>query len=92
MKKSQAIMGAALAAAMLSGIAQADEAMANSKGDKCHGVAAAGKNDCASANGSHVCAGMATQDNAKEDWKYVTPGTCAKMGGKLKSKEKTTKM
>ena len=84
MKKSQVLMGAALAAAMLSGVAQAN--------DKCFGVAAAGKNDCASANGSHACAGMATQDNAKEDWKYVANGTCAKMGVKMMSKEKMPKM
>jgi uncharacterized membrane protein len=49
--------------------------------DKCFGVAKAGQNDCASATGSHSCAGTATKDNDKGDWKYVEKGTCEKMGG-----------
>ncbi|HEX7686059.1 MAG TPA: DUF2282 domain-containing protein [Burkholderiaceae bacterium] len=51
--------------------------------DKCFGVAKAGQNDCASATGSHSCAGTATKDNDPGDWKYVDKGTCEKMGGHL---------
>ncbi len=51
--------------------------------DKCFGVAKAGANDCASATGTHACAGAAKVDNAPGDWKYVAKGTCEKMGGKL---------
>jgi uncharacterized membrane protein len=51
--------------------------------DKCFGVAKAGQNDCASASGSHSCAGTATKDNDPGDWKYVDKGTCEKMGGHL---------
>jgi len=60
-------------------------AAADSKADKekCYGVAKAGKNDCASRNGSHSCAGQAKKDNDPSDWKYVAKGTCTKMGGKL---------
>ena len=49
--------------------------------DKCFGITKAGENDCASANGSHSCAGTATKNNDLGDWKYVTKGTCEKMGG-----------
>ena len=49
--------------------------------EKCYGIAKAGANDCASASGSHSCAGTATKDNDKGDWKYVAKGTCDKMGG-----------
>jgi uncharacterized membrane protein len=49
--------------------------------DKCYGVAKAGKNDCASANGSHSCAGQSKKDNDAYAWVYVAKGTCEKMGG-----------
>jgi uncharacterized membrane protein len=49
--------------------------------DKCFGIAKAGANDCASASGSHSCAGTATKDHDPGDWKYVDKGTCASMGG-----------
>lgn len=49
--------------------------------EKCYGVAKAGRNDCASANGSHSCAGQARRDLDPADWKYVARGTCEKMGG-----------
>ena len=51
--------------------------------DKCYGVAKAGQNDCASASGSHSCAGTATKDKDPGDWKYVEKGTCEKMGGMI---------
>ena len=49
--------------------------------DKCFGIAKAGQNDCASASGSHSCAGTATKEKDPGDWKYVEKGTCEKMGG-----------
>ena len=61
------------------GVAQA----ADAGKDKCFGIAKAGHNDCASASGSHSCAGQSKADNAAGDWNYVTKGTCEKMGGKL---------
>ena len=51
--------------------------------DKCFGIAKSGQNDCASATGSHSCAGTATKDKDPGDWKYVEKGTCEKMGGML---------
>lgn len=51
--------------------------------EKCLGVAKAGKNDCASTNGSHSCAGQAKTDNDPNEWAYVPAGKCAEMGGKV---------
>ena len=53
--------------------------------EKCLGIA--GQNDCATASGSHSCAGQATVDKAPDDWKYVPKGQCEKMGGKLPEKK-----
>lgn len=50
--------------------------------EKCFGVAKAGMNDCAAADGSHSCAGQAKADNGKGEWVYLPKGTCAKIGGK----------
>ena len=61
--------------------ASADEAK-----EKCTGVAAAGENDCATAN--HSCAGQAKNDKDPKEWKYVPKGECEKMGGKVAAPEK----
>lgn len=49
--------------------------------EKCFGVAKAGQNDCGTAK--HACAGLGAKvDKDPSEWKYVTTGTCEKMGGK----------
>jgi len=54
--------------------------------EKCYGVNAAGKNDCAVA-GAHSCAGEAKAANDPKSWIYVPVGTCAKIqGGSLTPK------
>ena len=68
--------------------AQAGPVAPDATKDKCFGVAKAGANDCASASGSHSCAGTATKDKDPGDWKYVEKGTCAKMGGSLSAPKK----
>lgn len=87
MNKRQALIAAALAGvcAATAGAAYAAEPMAAPKAEKekCYGVAKAGQNDCASANGSHSCAGQAKADKDGNEWKYVAKGTCEKAGGKL---------
>ena len=50
------------------------------KAEKCYGVAASGKNDCASA-GSNSCAGTATKASDPKAWIYVPAGTCSKIQG-----------
>jgi len=69
----------ASALALAAGQAQAADKPAQ---EKCFGVAKAGQNDCAAADGSHSCAGQAKADNVATDWKYVAKGTCDKLGGK----------
>ncbi len=83
MNKRQTMIAAALAGMCVVGTAaQAqDSAKVKAEKEKCYGVAKAGQNDCASANGQHSCAGQSKVDNAKDEWKYVAKGTCAKLGG-----------
>jgi uncharacterized membrane protein len=85
MNKRQALIATALATlcATSAGIAAADPAaMTKSSQEKCFGIAKAGQNDCAAANGSHSCAGQSKADLGAHDWKYVAKGTCEKVGGK----------
>ena len=66
--------------ALLTGAAQAAE------NEKCYGVAAAGQNDCQTANSS--CAGTSTVGGQPDAWIYVPTGTCAKInGGSLEPKQ-----
>ena len=48
--------------------------------EKCYGINAAGKNDCASSN-SHSCAGEAKQAADPKSWIYVPVGICGKIVG-----------
>jgi len=78
-----------LAAAVAGAVAMAGQmapasAADSSKGkEKCFGVAVAGENGCASADGSHGCGGLSTVDYSGQEWVLVEGGTCEKMGGKL---------
>lgn len=47
--------------------------------EKCYGVAAKGKNDCAA--GAHSCAGHATMDRDKDSFVVLPAGACAKIAG-----------
>ncbi len=83
--KSRNITGASLAlafgAAMTLAVAPAmaaDSAMTSMDGvEKCYGIAAKGKNDCASGAGTS-CAGSSKMDYQGSDWKKVPAGTCVK--------------
>ncbi len=48
--------------------------------EKCFGINAAGKNDCASSN-SHSCAGEAKRAADPKSWIYVPVGICGKIVG-----------
>jgi uncharacterized membrane protein len=51
--------------------------------EKCYGVAARGKNDCAA--GAHSCAGQATRDRDPASFILVPAGDCGKIaGGEMK--------
>jgi uncharacterized membrane protein len=77
-----AAVASVLAAGALSSTAFAADDKA--KLEKCYGVAAAGKNDCATSK--HACAGMSTADKAADDFKNVPAGTCEKIGGSTQPK------
>ena len=47
--------------------------------EKCYGVAARGKNDCA--EGAHSCVGQATRDRDPESFVLVPKGDCQKLAG-----------
>lgn len=79
--KHKLVLSAMLAGAMATGFASASFA-ADDK-EKCYGVAKAGENDCASADGSNSCAGQAATDNDPNQWKLVDKGTCESAGGSL---------
>ena len=73
-------VAAALSAPLVTGAASAAE------NEKCYGVAAAGQNDCQTANNS--CAGHSTAAGQADAWIYVPAGTCAKInGGSLEPKQ-----
>lgn len=82
MNKRHALIAAALATVCAAGAASAADP-AKSEKEKCFGVAKAGQNDCAAADGAHACSGQSKVDNGQGDWKYVAKGTCEKAGGKL---------
>ena len=82
MKTSLILAGAvaaALAAPMIGTASAADN-------EKCFGVAAAGQNDCQTANNS--CAGQVNEAARADVWIYVPAGTCTKIdGGSLEPKQ-----
>jgi uncharacterized membrane protein len=69
-----ALLSAVAALAGVSALAQT--ALADDAKEKCYGISAAGKNDCASA-GNNSCAGTSKGNFEKGAWKYVPAGTCA---------------
>lgn len=85
----RAIASSTLASVLALAVGQAAAAdAAKTPQEKCFGVAKAGANDCAAADGSHSCAGQSKKDNDVQDWKYVAKGTCDKMGGSTKEPAK----
>jgi uncharacterized membrane protein len=57
--------------------------MEKNKLEKCYGINAASRNDCA--EGAHSCAGQATQARDAKSFVLLPAGDCSKIqGGKLK--------
>ncbi|EGF33080.1 putative signal peptide protein [Oxalobacteraceae bacterium IMCC9480] len=83
MNARQALFATALSAMCVAGLSTAHAASAAADKEKCFGIAKAGQNDCATASGSHSCAGQAKKDMDPTEWKYTAKGTCEKAGGKL---------
>ena len=81
--KNALLLATAVAAAVSGPLMVSAQAADN---EKCFGVAAAGQNDCQSANNS--CAGQVTQAGRADSWIYVPAGTCVKItGGSLQPKQ-----
>ena len=53
----------------------------NAKKEKCFGIVKAGKNDCAAADGTHSCAGLAKNDGGGNEWVLLPAGTCERIVG-----------
>ncbi len=75
--------------AMLSASASAQNAAErdsapSAKKEKCFGIVKAGKNDCAAADGTHSCAGLAKNDGSGNEWVLLPAGTCERVVGGLK--------
>lgn len=58
---------------------QTMERMVKNNLEKCYGVAARGKNDCA--EGQHSCVGQATRDREPDSFVLVPKGDCQKLAG-----------
>ena len=55
------------------------ERMVKNNLEKCYGVAARGKNDCA--EGAHSCVGQSTRDREPDSFVLVPKGDCQKLAG-----------
>jgi uncharacterized membrane protein len=55
------------------------ERMVKNNLEKCYGVAARGRNDCA--EGAHSCVGQATRDRDPASFVLVPKGDCQKLAG-----------
>lgn len=76
------ILGAG-ALAVVASISISEPAKAGKK-EKCYGIVKAGRNDCASADGSHSCAGLAKTDGDFNEWVLLPSDTCERIIGGLK--------
>jgi uncharacterized membrane protein len=76
MSKANLSRDLVLAASLLGALSAAAPAQADSKTEKCFGVATKGANDCKAGAGT-TCAGTSTVDYQGNSWKFVPKGTCA---------------
>ncbi len=84
----QSILSAAVGGLIVLGTMLPLNSMAEDtpKGEKCYGVAKAGKNDCKTA--ASACAGSSKEDNDPSAFIYLPSGTCEKIaGGNLESRQ-----
>jgi len=72
-------LGLLVAAAVTGAVALSTQSARAADGEKCYGVAKAGKNDCKT--DSHSCAGQSKADKDASSWVQVPAGTCEKLAG-----------
>lgn len=79
-KSVKKMMMASAAVAFIAAVnAPVDAVAAKGNKEKCYGIVAKGKNDCA-ANG-HSCGGYAAVDNDPNEWILVPKGLCDRIAG-----------
>jgi uncharacterized membrane protein len=74
-----AAVGLALATSSFAADSKDNGAMAKAKTEKCYGINAAGKNDCAA--GAHSCAGQSTAARDPKSFVLLPAGDCTKIAG-----------
>ncbi len=79
MNKQNIAVATVISGIITLGAATATPALAGGDKEKCYGVAAAGKNDCATKSSS--CAGTAKVDNQGDAFVAVPKGLCEKLAG-----------
>ena len=77
MRNSLYVASAAAAALALVGCGVGTAKFAYTATEKCYGVAASGKNDCAAE--AHACKGQALATGSPGDYLNLPLGTCAKL-------------
>jgi uncharacterized membrane protein len=80
-KIANRVMAGVITAAIASTTTQALAAKSNM--EKCYGIVAKGKNDCAA--NQHACAAQAKKDNDPNEWIYVSKGNCKRIAGGSKT-------
>jgi uncharacterized membrane protein len=85
MKSKSRVISTAIGSVLALGLASASAYAADDANmEKCYGIAAPGKNDCAGP--AHACAGQSKVSSGKE-WIKVPKGTCERVvGGSLTPK------
>jgi uncharacterized membrane protein len=79
MNDTHNILSAAIGSLLVMGLVSGNAVAADTKMEKCYGVAKVGKNDCSSKAAGHSCAGQATKNNDANDFVAVPKGTCDKI-------------
>ena len=75
-------LGLLVAAAVGGAVALSTQTAQAADGEKCYGVAKAGKNDCAA--GAHACAAQSSKDQSPKEFIALPKGTCERIvGGSL---------
>jgi uncharacterized membrane protein len=76
-----AIVAAVVGAAYMAISTTAPTVAQTAKMEKCYGIAKAGENNCAAANGSHGCAGQSKTSYDGQSFKEVPAGSCQALNG-----------
>ena len=83
MTKNQALVSAAVSSLIAVGALAVSTHASAQDMEKCYGVVAAGKNDCAGPG--HTCQGQAASDSSPDEFILLPAGTCERLtGGEVK--------